>query len=69
VCDADTDYGRAAMPRTLHFDDADLALYLALKRDGRARYHDLARETVAFEYLVKRRLIRLKGSAAGLPSR
>lgn len=42
--------------RSLTFDPDDRALFLALQRDGRARYRDLARELATSEYLVKRRL-------------
>ncbi|GAB3208280.1 Lrp/AsnC family transcriptional regulator [Nocardia tengchongensis] len=38
------------------FDEADRTLFVALQRDGRARYRDLAREVGASETLVRRRV-------------
>ena len=52
--EADTDPRRAAHGRALA--PPDQALFLALQRDGRARYRDLARELGTSEHLVRRRL-------------
>jgi DNA-binding Lrp family transcriptional regulator len=52
--ETDSDRRRAARDRALR--PADRALFLALQRDGRARYRDLARELGASEHLVRRRL-------------
>ncbi|HEY0451271.1 Lrp/AsnC family transcriptional regulator [Actinophytocola sp.] len=45
--------------RTMTFADADRALYLALQRDGRARYRDLARDLGSAEHVVRRRMASL----------
>ncbi|MFD6154933.1 Lrp/AsnC family transcriptional regulator [Nocardia sp. NPDC060256] len=49
--------GQAARDRS--FEPDDRALFLALQRDGRARYRDLARELGTSEHLTKRRLASL----------
>ena len=59
--EADTGGRRAARGRTLSarsraLAPPDQALFLALQRDGRARYRDLARELGTSEHLVRRRL-------------
>lgn len=52
--DADADRRDGVRDRSLQA--ADRALFLALQRDGRARYRDLARELNTSEHLVRRRL-------------
>ncbi|MCX4094363.1 AsnC family transcriptional regulator [Nocardia sp. alder85J] len=42
--------------RTRLFDADDRALFLALQRDGRARYRDLARDLGTSEHLIRRRV-------------
>lgn len=57
--EAEADSWRGDGVRTLDFSAPDRALYLALQRDGRARYVDLAESLGTSEQLVKRRLTRL----------
>ena len=57
VADDDADDRRGH--RTLTFQEADHALYLALQHDGRAGYRDLARDLDTSEQLVRRRLTSL----------
>ncbi|MFQ6396157.1 Lrp/AsnC family transcriptional regulator [Nocardia sp. KC 131] len=38
------------------FDESDRRLFLALQKDGRARYRDLARELDSSEHLIRRQL-------------
>jgi DNA-binding Lrp family transcriptional regulator len=51
--------GQVKAARSRAFEDLDHALYLALQRDGRAHYRDLARELGTSEQLVRRRLASL----------
>ncbi|WP_429427910.1 Lrp/AsnC family transcriptional regulator [Nocardia sp. GAS34] len=53
---AESDSEGRATPRVRTFVPADRQLFLALQRDGRARYRDLARELGSSEYLVRRQL-------------
>jgi DNA-binding Lrp family transcriptional regulator len=51
----ETDGGRRRGARDRTLPPADRALFLALQRDGRAKYRDLARELGTSEHLVRRR--------------
>ncbi|WP_433684923.1 Lrp/AsnC family transcriptional regulator [Nocardia sp. CA-119907] len=54
VAEPDDNRRRSNRNRTLEPEDRDL--FLALQRDGRARFRDLARELDTSEHLVRRRL-------------
>jgi DNA-binding Lrp family transcriptional regulator len=59
VASDDAGAHHAREERAKQFGDADRLLYLALQRDGRARFRDLAAELGTTEQVIKRRITAL----------